>query len=203
MTQATATKTDVLTELERLERIWQEVAAQSNDLGRKHFDARKRLHGHLDERGLLYERSHRMERAPDEYYPDGSPRRKDSVAGRLQAEIDATPDPAALAQQVEHARRLERRANEDVDAFIAENFATLVKARRPSAESAAAHVKVKAEELAEALRAYIAEHGGAVRLTVPVVDIDGRAVPGINAAAGYLRMAEEIDLPAPLPEIPR
>ena len=203
MTQATATKTDAPTELERLERIWQEAAAQAKDLGRTHFDARKRLFGHLDERGLFYERSHRMEREPEEYHPDGSPRRKDSAAGRLQAEIDATPDPAALAQQVEHARRLERRAQEDVDAFIAENFATLVEARRPSAESAATGVKVKADELADALRAYIAEHGGAVRLTVPVVDIDGRAVPGIDAASAYLRMAEEIDLPAPLPEISR
>jgi hypothetical protein len=203
MTQATAMKTDALTEFERLERIWQEAEAQAKELGRKQFDARKRLHGHLDEPGLLYERSHRMEREPDEYYPDGSPRREDSAAGRLQAEIDKVPDPAALAQQVEHTRRLERRANEDVDAFIAENFATLVKARRPSAESAAAHVKVKAEELAEALRAYIAQHGGAVRLTVPVVGIDGRAVPGIDEAAAYLRMAEEIDLPAPLPEISR
>jgi hypothetical protein len=197
MTQATATQPDPLTELERLEQAWQEAAAQAADLGRRQFDARKRLFGHLDDRGLLNERARHMERAPDEYHPDGSPRREDSEAGRLQGEIDKVPDPAVLAQQVEHARRLERRANENVDACIAENFATLIEARRPSAESAAAHVKVKAEELAEALRAYIAEHGGAVRLTVPVVGIDGRAVPGINAAAGYCEWPRRLTFPRP------
>jgi hypothetical protein len=199
MTQATATKTDALRELERLERIWQEAAARAKDLGREHFDARKRLFGHLDERGLLYERGHRMEREPDEYHPDGSPRRKDSAAGRLQAEIDKVPDPAVLAQEVEHARRLERNAKQAVDEHVAEHLDEILDGLRAEAEALAARVNAGLRESLPELDSYIG-FVGRVSTLVAVAGREPRTIRGLDEAADLRRTLEHAELPAPIRE---
>jgi hypothetical protein len=123
-----------LGELKDLESKRQKAADAATDLGRQLFEARKRLYGHLDDRGLVDTRVRLMDREPDQYNPDGSARRKDSAAGRLEAEINKTPDLAVLAQKVEHARRLEKRAKEELDAHVRENIDAILEGLQAEAE---------------------------------------------------------------------
>jgi hypothetical protein len=46
----------------------------------------------------------------------------------------------------------------------------------------------------------VAFHGEIVTFTIPRRDIDGRSVPGLDAAADLLRVAESVDLQPPIPE---
>jgi hypothetical protein len=199
MTPATATKTDALAELKALERVWQQAAENANALGRKHFDAQKRLHGHLDERDLLAERSRLIDREPDQYHPDGSPRRKDSAAGRVQAEIDKTPDPAALAQEVEHARRVERRAKRDLDAYVAENLDEILEGLRPQGLALAARVNSSLRQSVTELDAFIGFVGRASTL-VATAGREPRTIHGLDQAADLKLTLERAELPAPIGE---
>ena len=195
----TATKTDAMAELEALERVWQETADEATRLGREQFEVQKRLHGHLDERGLLDERRRLMDREPDQYHPDGSARRRESAAGRLEAEINKTPDLAVLAQKVEHARRLEKRAKEKLDTHIRENVDAILAGLQREAEGVATQVNASAQELSQALDGYLGFHGR-VSALVAVAGRNTRGVPGLDAAADYRRLTQKVDLPAPIPE---
>ena len=170
-------KKAALDELRDLERKRQKAADAATDLGRQHFEARKRLYGHLDDRGLLNARVRLMDREPDKYNPDGSARRKDSVAGRLEAEINNTPDLAVLAQKVEHARRLEKQAKEELDAHVTENVDAILQGLQPDAEGVATQVNASAQELSQALDGYLGFHGR-VSALVAVAGRDTRGFLG-------------------------
>ena len=155
MAKAKKSKKAALDELRDLERKRQKAADAATDLGRQLFEARKRLYGHLDDRGLVDARARLMDREPDLYHPNGSARRRDSAAGRLEAEINKTPDLAVLAQEVEHAGRLERRANEELEAHVREHLDAILRGLQPEAEAAATQVNARAQELSQALDGYL------------------------------------------------
>lgn len=201
MPAQTTTKIDAAARFDQLTRAWSEAKDEATRLGREHFAARSALQGHLDDRGLAGELRRLQHRDPGQFHPDGRPRRKDSEAGRIQAEIDEVPDVAELAQKVDHARRLEARAKEECNGFIAANFAELVEAQRPRAEAAAAEVSARAADLVAALDGYLNAYAVAARLTEPVQGIGTRVVPGVDAASNYRRAVEEINLPAPIPGV--
>jgi hypothetical protein len=185
-----------LTELEDAHR---QAAERAQGLGRQQFEAHKRLHGHLDERGLLHARTRLMEREPDQFHPDGSARQKNSAAGRLEAQINETPDPAPLAQRVEHAARLERQAKQALDRHVSEHLDEILDGLRAEAEARAGAVNATAAEFSAALDGYIGFHGRVAAL-VAVAGRDTRSVPGLDPAADYRRVAQEVELPAPIPE---
>lgn len=194
---------DAATEHKRLLDVASNLEAEADELSRRAFDVRKRVFGHMDDRGLLQDRESLQHRRPDLYNPNGTPRSKSSEAGKLQAEIDAQPDLGDLDSRLAHARRLADRADEAVSAFVAQHYAELVESIRPEAEGVAGEVNAKAREFVAALHRYLEQYGKAVRLTEPVIGIDGRSVPGVDAAADFLRVAETVDLPAPVPEVSR
>jgi hypothetical protein len=201
MTSAVASKPkDALTELQALERVWQRETEQEKALGRELSTRNRKLYGYLDDWGLLRERDRLINREPAEYHPDGVPRRKDSKAGRLQAAIDENLDGLdELAAEVEHARRVEKAAKRDVDAFVAANLDAILDGLRAQAEAVAADVNRKAGDLTEALDAYVGFHGRVAAL-LGSVGRDTRAVPGLDAAADLKRTFERVELPAPVPE---
>jgi hypothetical protein len=192
-------KQSALEGLREFEAKLQAATEEANTLGRQHRDAHTRLYGYMDNRGLLYERSHRMERAPDEYEPDGSPRQKDSAAGRIQAAIDSTPDPAPLEQKVEHARRLKRQAQEAVDAYFAENIDEVLGSLRPEGEVLAAGVNERLGECVTELGKYIGfiQH---VSSLVAAAGHEPRTITGVDEAAALRRTLERTALPAPIRE---
>jgi hypothetical protein len=138
-------------------------------------------------------------REPDEYHPDGSPRRKDSAAGRLQAEIDKVPDPAVLAQEVEHARRLERNAKQAVDEHVAEHLDEILDGLRAEAEALAARVNAGLRESLPELDSYIG-FVGRVSTLVAVAGREPRTIRGLDEAADLRRTLEHAELPAPIRE---
>jgi hypothetical protein len=196
-----AKKTDAGAELAALEAKAAKAKAEADRLARELFDATKQLHGHLDDRGLLAKRERLLVRSPEQYHGDDSPRREGSEAGKLQAAIDEVPDLGVLTQGVNHARRVEARAKEDVDAFIAAHYAELVVAQRPAAEAAAGVANGKAREFLDSLNQYLNTYRESVRLTVPIRGLDGRVVPGVDTASDLIRLLEGFELPAPVPEV--
>jgi len=151
--------------------------------------------------GLLRERDSLLNREPDLYHPDGSPRRKESKAGRLQAKIDENLDGLdKLAAEAEHARRVEQAAKRDLDAHVAENLDAIVEGLRPDAEGVAAEAKAKAEEAALVLQTYIGFHqrvGGLFACAGRGRETS--AIPGLDQAADLMRTVERVELPAPVP----
>ena len=198
----TATKPqDALAELQELERAWGKAAEKEKGLSRELSTRHRRLHGHLDDRGLLRERDRLMNREPDQYHPDGSPRRKDSKAGRLQAAIDENlAGLDELAAEVEHGRRVTTAAKRDVDAFVAENLDAIVDGLRPDAEAVAGEANAKAQEAALALQSYIGFHQRVAGLFACAGrGRDTSAIPGLDEAADLMRTVERVELPAPVP----
>jgi hypothetical protein len=196
MTVATTKKTDVLEELAALERKEREAAEEEDAASRESAATSKRLHE------LVAARDDRYHLEPTEYNADLSPRRKDSEAGRIQAEIEAGTDTGELDRVLEHKRQVHRRERERKEAFILEHYAEIRERGIAEDQRFADDVNAAAAALVEALRRYIGRHGANTQLTIPIREIDGRHVPGLEAAGNFLRAVESINLPAPTPKLP-
>ncbi|HEX5914915.1 MAG TPA: hypothetical protein VFY54_17485 [Rubrobacter sp.] len=193
----TATKQDALTKLSALELKWRQASDEATRLGREHFEKRCRLHGHLDDRGLLDERRRLQHRDPEQFHPHGSPRGPE--ASRIQKEIEAIGDLSGLAAEVEHACRVEARRKQDVDAFVAEHIDAIVSGLRPEGAALAASTNGKLQEAVSELKAYIGFIGRASSL-VAAGGREPRTVRGLDEAAELLRRLERVDLRSPLSE---
>ena len=158
----------------------QTASDEATTLGRQYQEAHRRLHGYMDERGLLYERGHLNERQPRLYEPDGTPKQSESAAGRLQAEIDKTPDLADLAQRAEHARRLERHAKQAVHAFVADKIDQVLDGLRPEGEVIAAGVN-------ERLGKSVPELGNYLGFIQYVSSLVAAARQSLGPSRGWLR----------------
>lgn len=193
----TKQKQSALDELRDLERKLQTASDEATTLGRQYQEAHRRLHGYMDERGLLYERGHLNERQPRLYEPDGTPKQSESAAGRLQAEIDKTPDLADLAQRAEHARRLERHAKQAVHAFVADKIDQVLDGLRPEGEVIAAGVNERLGKSVPELGNYL----GFIQYVSSLVAAAGReprTIKGLAEAAALKRTLERTELPAPI-----
>jgi hypothetical protein len=191
----TATKQDALTKLSALERKWRQAGDEATRLGREHFEKRCRLHGHLDDRGLLDERRRLQHRDPEQFHPDGSPRGPE--ARRIEKEIDAIGDLSGLAAEVDHARRIEARAKQDLDAHVAEHIDAIVSGLRSEGE-------VIAKRVNEALGGLVPELGNCIAFIQHVSSLlavagrEPRTIKGLDGAAAFKRTLERTELPAPI-----
>ena len=124
----------------------------------------------------------------------------DNPVGEIDKQIAKLGDLEDLGQRVEHARQIERSAQQAWDDFVANHFSTIVEAHRPEGEQIAAEANEAARVLEERLRRYLGFHQRIAGFTAPVPGITTHVVPGLEAAANFLRVAESIDLKPPVPE---
>lgn len=80
-----------------------------------------------------------------------------------------------------------------------ENVDAILRGLQREAEGVATQVNASAQELSQALDGYLGFHGR-VSALVAVAGRNTRGVPGLDAAADYRRLAQNVDLPAPIPE---
>ena len=197
MTTATKTKS-AAAELEKLKTVQAKADAEASRLGREHGEHQRRHRALSDERQRL------AHREPGLVTHTGEPntRVKANPISTIDEQLAAIPDLGDLYAQVEHARRIADRARLDVETFVGENTVELHEALRPKADAVAANVNELAKgQLLDALNDYLAVHGEAVALTIPLAGIDGRAVPGIDAVANLRQVLENVDLPAPIADV--
>ena len=103
----TEQRTSALDQLNDLEDAHTEAADRATDLTREYTAKNRRLHGWMDEPGLLDLLRRLQHREPDQFAADGTPRGPE--AKKLQKEIDAVGDPQALVPEIDQAVRLEAR----------------------------------------------------------------------------------------------
>jgi hypothetical protein len=151
----------------------------------------------LDTPGLLDLLRDLQRRDPAQFDSEDLPR--GSEAKKLQAEIDEVGDPSSRLPRIEQARRVEARAKADVEAFVADNLDGILDGLGPEAEKVAVQANERAQDLSDALDSYIGFQGR-VSALVATAGRDTRSVPGLDAAAQCRRTAQEVHLPAPIPE---
>jgi hypothetical protein len=158
--------------------------------------------GWLDDRGVVDELNRLRQREPGQFDEDGAPK-KDTEAGRVQAEIEALESEIAeLEPKLEQARRLAARAREDREVFAAGNLRAILGGLVAEGEA----VRAEANEAAIGQEASMARYIGFVQrvqgLIATRVDLRQLRVPGLDAAAEFRRSAASVDLPVPIPELP-
>jgi hypothetical protein len=197
MTTATATKPkDVLAGLAERDQKWSDARAKASELGREHGAKLKRAQELQDERRRAIHHDPELVDYRDQ------PTTKDNQIAKIDRELGKLGDLQDLWQRVEHARRLERSAEQSRRDFVASHFRELIDASRPEAKAVAERANAAAQALVVALNEYRELHGRIASYTVPIQGMTTHAVPGQDAAIEALRMAQSVDLPAPLPEVP-
>jgi hypothetical protein len=131
-----------------------------------------------------------------------NPASQDNEVAKIDRELDRLGDLEDLRLQYDHARELERSAEQAWRDFVAHHFREIVEAHQGEAEAVAAEANEAARVFAEKLGNHRAFHGRIVGFTAAVPWIDGRAVPGSQAVADLSRVAESVDLEPPLPILP-
>ncbi len=190
----TKTKPSATDELQQLRQLWADAKAAADDLGRDFTTRRNQA------QDLAEDRQHHIRREPGLVDHVGAPVDAGNEIAKIDAELEKVGDLVDLHARFDHARALEARAKEKVDAYIEAHYSQLVDDLRPRAETAAVSVRTKADELLDEVGRYLAVHGEAVALTVPLRTIDGRNVPGVNIASELRRILEPLELPVPLPD---
>jgi hypothetical protein len=130
----------------------------------------------------------------------GVPVGPNNPVGKVDQEVEKLGDLQDLAQRAEHARQIERSAQQSWDDYVASHFSELLDAKREEAVAVAASANEAARAFEAELRNYMEFHGRIAGLTRPVPGIDTRIVPGLNTAADLLRLIEPVDLVPPIPE---
>ena len=98
----TKQRTSALNQLNDLEDAHKQAADRATELTREYTAKNRRLHGWMDEPGLLDLLRRLQHREPDRFAADGSPRGPEATM--LQKEIDAVGDPQALVPEMTRQR---------------------------------------------------------------------------------------------------
>lgn len=207
MTPATAAQPNVLNELAALEAEHAELAANADTLSRDHWQRHVQLQGApaRDQRGLYDDLRTLLVREPQLFASDGTPLDPDSPAGQIAAEIEQlSAGLDDLARDADHAKAIANRKHQDVQAYVRAHFAEIMRDLLPEARDVAAATNEAARIFAAQLDNYLAFHARVHGLCA-LVQRDGdatlvRSIPGQEAAANFKRSAEDVDLPAPIPE---
>jgi hypothetical protein len=193
---ATRAKPSVLEGLKDREQKWAKAQADASALARDHGAKIRRAQELNDERGRL------IHRDPSLVDHLGVPVGPDNPVGEIDKKIAALGDVEDLWRQVEHARRLEESAKQSWDDFVASHFWELIEAHWPAGEAIANSANEAARVLVEELNRYLEFHSRIAGFTHPLPNVTTHIVPGLEAAANFLKVAESIDLQPPLPELP-
>jgi hypothetical protein len=198
MTTATKapTKQSVMDGLAERGQRWNKARADEDALARE-YGAKIR-----EAQALIDARRQAAHRSPELVNHKGEPTSKDNEVAAIDRELQKLGDLEDLWKQVEHARRLEQSAKQAWGDFVAAHFSELIEASREEAEAVAAEANAAAQALVGALNRYLEFHSQIAGYTHPVPNIDARIVPGLDAAANFLRVAETVDLKPPLPTMP-
>jgi hypothetical protein len=190
----TRTKPSVLDGLKERQQKWDKAQADASALGTEHGTKVKAAQALADERRRLV---HRNPVLVDHL---GAPVGPDNPVGEIDKKLAELGDLQDLWAQVQHARKIAESARQSRDDFVVSHYSELLEAKRPEAEAVANSANQAAKPLVEELKRYLEFHGEIASYTVPVQGITTHVVPGLEAAVGFLKVVEGIDLQPPIPE---
>jgi hypothetical protein len=200
MTTATRrrTKPDVLAGLKTRNQDWAKAKEAERTAAHEHGGTLARAKALSDERRKLIFR----EPGLVDHQGQPNPEVKDNRIVAIDRELAELGDLEDLAAKAAHARALERRAEQSWRDFACSHYWELIEASQPEAETVAAEANKAARAFTSKLEEYLGFHSRMVGLTTTMPGLDTRVVPGLDAAADLLRIAQKVALAPPIPEVP-
>jgi hypothetical protein len=190
-------KPDALATFDRLDGVLADARERHQELSRELEEKRVILDGSdLNTPGLVQQLSDLKGSDPTQFKADGTPTGPD--AKKLASAIDEVGDLGPLADEVEHTRLLQAKADRDLGSFVTAHVGELVAAKVTEAEGQAAAVEGALEHLRSALRGYVRFNQDVMGL-LATAGRDTR-VPGLDGAAGLLKALDDQTVPVPIPE---
>ena len=180
-------------ELAELEAALAKATEQSNVIGQELRSSQEEVDVLLDHRRRL------VHSDPELVNHRGEPTKaKGNPVGQVDKKL-AEYDLEDLRARYDHARALERKAQQRVYDHLQAHYGDVIDAFRPEAEQAAEDVRVAVAAAYDSVEAWLNTWRRGVGLTHPMADIDGRDVPGTEHASALLKALRGVELPVPSP----